>query len=138
VNRKTKKCLVSSCLVGLCTRYDGRSKPNPDCIRALADFCYIPVCPEQLGGLATPRPPADIVGGDGKDVLQNRARVVRRDGIDVTEQFVAGARAVLQIARDQDVTLALLKARSPSCGLQPRIGVAAALLRQSGITVIEY
>lgn len=136
--RKTKKCLVSSCLTGLCTRYDGKSKPDPECLRMLEEYCYIPVCPEQLGGLATPRPPAALSGGDGNDVLQGRARVVRRDGVEVTDSFLAGARAVLQIARDQEITLALLKGKSPSCGLHPVPGVTAALLQQHGITVIEF
>ncbi|MCI5141219.1 MAG: DUF523 domain-containing protein, partial [Candidatus Electrothrix sp. ATG1] len=64
-----KKCLISCCLVGLCTRYDGQSKPDKYCLKYLKDFIYIPVCPEQLGGLPTPRPPAELNGGDGMDVL---------------------------------------------------------------------
>ena len=134
----TMKCLVSSCLTGLCTRYDGQSKPHPACLRALSGYCYIPVCPEQLGGLATPRPPAALTGGDGDDVIRGRARVIRRDGVEVTGEFLAGARAVLQIARDQGITLALLKSKSPSCGLTPVPGVTAALLRRHGIKVIEF
>ena len=132
-----KKCLISSCLVGLCTRYDGRSKPNPRCLQYLDNFFYIPVCPEQLGGLPTPRPAADLSGGDGMDVLTGFASVITQDGRDVTEAFLAGAEAVLKIARDQNIRLALLKARSPSCGVK-QLGVTAALLETNGIKLVEF
>lgn len=131
-------CLVSSCLIGLCTRYDGRSKPDARCLARLRGCHYIPVCPEQLGGLSTPRPAADLTGGDGEDVLDGRARVINQDGTDVTKQFLAGAAAVLQIAQAQDIRLALLKARSPSCGLTSQLGVTAALLLRHGIRLIEF
>lgn len=138
MNLKPEKCLVSSCLIGLCTRYDGCSKPDAGCLEALKKYHYIPVCPEQLGGLATPRTAADLVGGDGVDVLKGRARVITRDGIDVSAQFTAGAEAVLHIAQSQNVQIALLKARSPSCGLTPAFGVTAALLLKHNICVIEF
>jgi len=130
--------LVSACLTGLCTRYDGISKPSPACMERLAGHCWIPVCPEQLGGLPTPRTPADLVGGDGNDVLDGTARVVDREGRDVTRQFIHGARQCLTIAHSQNITTALLKARSPSCGLTPKTGVTAALLIAHGIKVLEF
>ncbi|GAB4340410.1 MAG: DUF523 domain-containing protein [Desulfobulbaceae bacterium] len=130
--------LVSACLTGLCTRYDGLSRPSAACMERLAGHCWIPVCPEQLGGLPTPRTPADLVGGDGADVLVGNARVIDRQGRDVTEVFVHGARQCLEIARAQGVTTALLKSGSPSCGLTPRRGVAAALLAAHHITVHEF
>jgi uncharacterized protein YbbK (DUF523 family) len=133
-----KKCLVSSCLTGLCTRYDGCSRPDTACLQILQNYLYIPVCPEQLGGLATPRTAADLVGGNGADVLAGRAAVIDRNGIDVSRQFIAGARAVLKIARDQDIGLALLKENSPSCGLKPITGVTAALLREHNIEIIPF
>jgi uncharacterized protein YbbK (DUF523 family) len=132
-----KKCLVSSCLTGLCTRYDGRSKANANCLKFLCDYHYIPVCPEQLGGLSTPRTAADLTDGDGMDVLNGFASVINRDGVDVSRQFIAGAEAVLKIAQAQNIRLALLKAKSPSCGLQ-KIGVTAALLRWHDIKIIEF
>lgn len=138
MNRKPCKCLVSSCLIGLCTRYDGCSKPDTACLQALRDFHYIPVCPEQLGGLPTPRTAADLTGGDGMDILKGHALVINRDGVDVSREFIAGAQAVLQIAMDQDIKLAMLKAKSPSCGLTPMLGVTAALLREHGIHIIEF
>jgi len=99
---------------------------------------WIPVCPEQLGGLPTPRTPADLVGGDGHDVLAGRAAVIDRQGRDVTQQFISGARQCLEIARARNVTTALLKAGSPSCGLTPATGVTAALLTDHGIKVVEF
>jgi len=135
--RKSERCIVSSCLTGLCTRYDGLSKPNARCLEMLRNFQYLPVCPEQLGGLPTPRVAADLIGGDGRAVLAGRAAVITKEGTDVTKQFIAGAKAVLQIAQAQNIRLALLKARSPSCGLSSQLGVTAALLLEHGIKVIE-
>jgi len=108
----------------------------------------VPVCPEQLGGMATPRETCEIVDGDGEDVLDGKARVVTRSGRDVTAAFVEGAARTLAAARQHGCRLAILKARSPSCGvgviydgsfsgsLKPGSGVAAALLRRAGIEVI--
>jgi len=102
----------------------------------------VPVCPEQLGGLATPRPPAHLEGGDGDAVLDGRARVVTDAGVDVTDQYLRGAAEALRLARTCGAPRAILKERSPSCGcalvhcngaLRPGIGVTAALLRREGI-----
>lgn len=108
----------------------------------------MPVCPETLGGLPTPRPPAEIAAAqDGGDVLDRAARVVTRQGEDVTEAFIAGAEATLAKARAAGAELALLIDRSPSCGglaiydgsfagrQRPGEGVTAALLRRHGIRV---
>lgn len=141
--------LVSACLLGLPTAYDGRGHPVPELIRLAARGRVIPVCPEMAGGLPLPRPPAEIVGGDGGDVLDGRARVVTIDGQDVTEMFVRGAERALALARRYGVRLAVMKARSPSCGpagiydgthsghLVPGEGVTVALLRRAGVTVIS-
>ena len=129
--------LISACLIGLKTRYDGKAITSDACRRTLSGAVCIPVCPEQLGGLPTPRVAADLTGGNGHDVLAGRARVITRDGIDVTENFILGARQVLEIAKQQQITKVFLKARSPSCGLNPRIGVTAALLQAEGFTVVE-
>ncbi len=106
------------------------------------------VCPEEEGGLGTPRPAAEIVGGDGHDVLAGRARVVTRAGRDVTEEYVRGAHVALERARREGVGSTLLKARSPSCGKgciydgsfsrsqRAGDGVTAALLIQQGIEVL--
>lgn len=134
-----KKCLVSACLAGLCTRYDGQVKTSPDCLRELAGFdCWIPVCPEQLGGLPTPRPAAGLSGGDGHAVLAGTATVRDCQGNDLTREFIKGAHMVLAIAQAQDITHCLLKAGSPSCGLAPHPGVTAALLLANGLEVESF
>lgn len=129
--------LVSACLTGLRTRYDGQIGDYPDFREELDNRTWIPVCPEQLGGLPTPRCPADILGGDGDDVLEGRARVICDDGREVTEAFVRGAKMVLEIARRQQVTKVFLKARSPSCGVR-KTGVTAALLRRNDFDLKEF
>lgn len=140
--------LISACLLGLGTRYDGeRREPHPEALRLLQSAMVVPVCPEQLGGLPTPREPAEIAGGAGGDVLDGGARVLTASGADVTTQYVAGAREVLRIARLVGAGRALLADRSPSCGtcgvydgtfghrVIDGMGVAAALLDREGIAV---
>ncbi len=139
--------LVSACLAGRACRFDGAANPDDEVGRLVADGRAILVCPEEDGGLGTPRPPAEIVGGDGHDVLDGRARVVTHAGDDVTDAYLAGARIALQTARRAGVRTAILKARSPSCGagcvydgsftrtLRTGDGVTAALLQANGIEV---
>lgn len=109
----------------------------------------IPVCPEVFGGLTTPRTPNEIVGGDGDDVIDGEAKVITKDGEDVTEEFIKGARRALEIARIFNIKKAILKQRSPSCGngkiydgtfsgnLIEGDGVTAALFKRNGIEVIS-
>lgn len=130
--------LVSGCLLGLVCRYDGRVKEYPDCRRALAGKISVPVCPEQLGRLATPREPADLIGGDGAAVLDGQARVVTRSGVDVTANFLAGAEQVVRLARELQVAGVYLKSGSPSCGVGRVLGVTAALLCREGFAVREF
>ena len=129
--------LVSSCLLGIRTRYDGKILPADIYSDALAGAVCIPVCPEQLGGLPTPRTAADLLDGDGYDVLAGRTRVINRDGVDVTGNFILGAKQVVLIARQTRADRIILKAGSPSCGLYPKIGVTAALLQEEGFAVEE-
>ncbi|MBU0681784.1 MAG: DUF523 domain-containing protein [Proteobacteria bacterium] len=136
--KKKPRFLVSSCLVGLASRYDGCSKENAECLQFLGDKVWLPVCPEQLGGLATPRPAAVLVGGDGAAVLSGAAHVVTRDGIDVSTQFIKGAEQVLSIARQQGICGICLKARSPSCAVSGQQGVTAALLVRHGFSLYEF
>lgn len=98
--------IVSGCLADIQCRYDGAAKPCEKVIKLVAEGKAIPVCPEQLGGLTTPRLPAEISGD----------RVIQKDGTDVTGQFQRGAREALKLARLAGATIAILKARSPSCG----------------------
>ncbi len=139
--------LVSACLVGCRCRYDQGSKPHDPVIALIREGKAVPVCPEQMGGLPTPRLPAEIIGGDGDDVLDGRARVVNSAGEDVTAQFLAGAREALRMAEAAGAAVAILKERSPSCGsaaiydgsfsggVRSGVGVTAALLRRHGLQV---
>lgn len=133
--------LVSWCLLGEPCRYDGKSVPV-EALQALgqAGHTLIPVCPEVLGGLPTPRAPAE---------LQPDGRVINREGEDVTDAYLAGAERALEIAKRNGCTLAVLKANSPSCGSRliydgtfsgKRIsgqGVAARLISETGISVLD-
>lgn len=131
------KILVSACLLGACCRYDGKSVPNEDIIALGKKHQLVPVCPEQLGGLPTPREPAEIKDG----------RVVTRDGRDVTEQFERGASETVKLAKTLECEMAVLKERSPSCGCKKIYdgsfsgntvignGVTARMLIQNGICV---
>jgi uncharacterized protein YbbK (DUF523 family) len=138
--------LVSACLLGLATRYDGTSKRNPTVLAWLEQerLLPIPVCPEQLAGLPTPRPRTRFTQGDGAAVLAGSGSVASCAGQPMNEAFVRGARATLQVAQLTGCRRALLKERSPSCGvhqvhcgeqLVPGMGVATALLATSGIAV---
>lgn len=141
------KLAVSACLLGQPCRYDGGSKPDETvCARAKAQGA-LAVCPECLGGLPIPRLPSEIVGGDGEDVLNGRARVVNREGRDVTAAFLKGAEKTLALCLAAGVKFAVLKARSPSCGVgtiydgsfsgqcRPGLGVTAALLKRHGVAI---
>jgi uncharacterized protein YbbK (DUF523 family) len=134
----TPPILVSACLAGLCTRYDGGCRASAACLAALEGLAWIPCCPEQLGGLPTPRLPADIVGGDGDDVLTGTAYVISKNGADVTASFVRGALECGKIAAMLGSRQAFLKARSPSCAATGVIGVTAALLLRQGLTLVEF
>jgi uncharacterized protein YbbK (DUF523 family) len=139
--------LVSACLLGCRCRYDGCSKLDRELVERLRrEGCpIVPVCPEQLGGLSTPRPPAEITTGDGRSVLDGAARLVNRDGADVTAAYVRGAEEAVRLARLLGCRRACLKEKSPACGVTtvkrgevtlPGTGVAAAMLQAEGIEVI--
>lgn len=130
--------LVSGCLVGLCTRYDGQIKPSQECLKRLKGSIWIPICPEQLGGLPTPRDAADIIDGNGFEVLEGTKHVVTKSGIDVSRQFIKGAEQVLAIARSHKIKGVYLKSGSPSCAATGNLGVTAALLKQHGYVIEEF
>ncbi|MFH1366498.1 MAG: DUF523 domain-containing protein [Patescibacteria group bacterium] len=143
-----KKIICSACLLGVKCRYDGKIKPNKKVLKLSKTTFLIPVCPEQLGGQSTPRPNAEIVGGEGKDVLQGRAKVIEFNGQNVTRHFINGAKEVLKLARRLEIKEAILKQGSPSCGCgltydgsftDRKIkgdGVTVALLKKNKIKVI--
>ena len=133
------KLMVSACLLGTCCRYDGGGDDPMIFQNRLKKCTLVPVCPEQLGGLPTPRSPAERVG----------EHVRNCEGADVTAAFFAGASAALELAQREGCRCALLKERSPSCGSSviydgsftgkriPGEGVTAELLRCSGIAVFS-
>jgi uncharacterized protein YbbK (DUF523 family) len=144
-----ERILVSACLLGRRVRYDGSAKPVGDEVvgRWRDEGRVVVFCPEVAGGLPVPRPPAEIVGGDGADVLDGVARVLTESGEDVSRHFVRGAQLALDAARAAGVRVALLKESSPSCGslrvydgrfAGTRVaghGVTTALLRRAGVRV---
>ncbi|MFA9398092.1 MAG: DUF523 domain-containing protein [Clostridiaceae bacterium] len=144
--------LVSACLCNINCKYSGGNNKNEKVLELFKQGRVIPVCPEQLGGLETPRDCCEIHGGEGKDVLNNKAKVLTNKGADVSEKFKKGAYETLKIAKElekSDVEYFILQSRSPSCGLgeiydgnfngefKKGNGVAAQLLIDNGYKVID-
>lgn len=142
------KILVSSCLVGINTRWDGGTTRNDGIVELVKSGKAVFLCPEQLGGLSTPREPAEIEAGKtAADVLSGEAKVLAKSGKDVTGEFVSGARRILAFCREMGIKTVILKAQSPSCGsqqtydgtfsetLRPGRGITAELLAQNGIAI---
>ena len=134
-----ERILISACLLGEKCRYDGKSKPVDGVLALASKYVLIPVCPEVMGGLPTPRKPSEIQGD----------RVIMVDGTDVTAQYCRGAELCLSLARENGCKIAVLKARCPSCGkgavydgtytgtLTAGNGVAAQLLMDNDVTVYD-
>jgi uncharacterized protein YbbK (DUF523 family) len=132
-----EKILVSACLLGTPCRYDGASKPSKEILRLREKYTLIPFCPEEAGGLTTPRLPAERRGD----------RVIRKDGIDVSKAYRKGAELALKKCLEEGCYFAVLKEKSPSCGKNFRYdgnfcgkliegqGVTAEILMGNGITV---
>jgi uncharacterized protein YbbK (DUF523 family) len=130
--------LCSACLLGIRCRYDGKVKANKKILRITKHEVLIPICPEQLGGLPTPRPRSEKKGG----------KVLNTDGFDETKKYIEGAKQVLLIAKMFKIKEAIMKAKSPSCGsgliydgsftrkLVPGDGVTTKLLKKNGIRVV--
>ena len=133
------KIMVSACLLGENCKYSGGNNKDERVLSFLEGHEVIPVCPEVMGGLPTPRPPAEIVG----------AAVINREGISVDEQFRTGAKMALEIAQREKIDLAILQSRSPSCGVKevydgtfsgtriPGRGVFAQILVENGFAVMD-
>lgn len=131
------KILVSACLLGKDCKYNGKNNYKQEVIGFCQGKDCIPICPEELGGLPTPREPSEIIGD----------RVVSSSGRDVTEEFKRGARRSLKLALEHGAQVAILKNRSPSCGcgevydgsfakaLRPGNGITSQLFLENGISV---
>ncbi|MDV4150647.1 DUF523 domain-containing protein [Clostridium sp. AL.422] len=140
--------LISSCLCGVNCKYSGSNNLNERCLKLLKEGKAILVCPEQLGGLSTPRTPAEIKG-TAKGVINKNDKVITKDNIDVTEAFLKGAIETLHIAKLSNVKTAILKEGSPSCGVNyiydgsftgTKVcgkGITATILNENGIDVIS-
>jgi len=134
-----EKILVSACLAGINCKYNGKNNENEKIIELIKEKDVILICPEQLGGLKTPRTPAEIKNN----------KVINKEGIDVTEEYQTGAQEVLKIAQKFNIKTAILKSKSPSCGkgkiydgtfsnkLIEGNGITAELLKKHGIKVIS-
>ena len=144
------KVLVSACLLGQPVRYDGRASGHPDMLQCWqAEGRVVPLCPEVAGGLPTPRPAAEIPGGQGGQVLDGQAQVRTASGEDVSAAFMAGAQRALELVRRHGIRVAVLKSGSPSCGNRQTYdgtftvvkvageGVTTALLRRHGVQVFS-
>lgn len=130
--------LVSACLLGINCKYNGKNNRNERVLKLMEKHTLIPVCPEQLGGMQTPREPSERLG----------EKVVNKSGYDVTENYKRGAEEALRIAKLYGCKQAVLKEKSPSCGtdkiydgsfsgtIADRAGVTVQLLRENGIEVI--
>ena len=145
-----QKILVSACLLGQPVRYDGGGHgPFAALLQWQQQGRVVALCPEVAGGLPTPREPAEILGGQGGQVLDGLIALRSVDGADVSSAFVAGARQAEQLVRAHGIQIAVLKARSPSCGNQQTYdgsfsgtlvageGVTAAALRRMGVLVFN-
>ena len=135
--------LISACLVGINCKYNGKNNYNEKALELVKSGKAIPICPEQLGGLTTPRNPSEI------KIINNKRYVINNKNEDVTEQFVRGANEVLKLAKELDVEKVILQSRSPSCGvgkiysgnfdkkLIDGNGILAQMLIENNIEVID-
>ena len=144
----SRNILISACLLGLRTRYDGRINQYPQIKNFFARhrLIPIPVCPEQLAGLPTPRPCTWFIRGGGIEVLAGCGAMIDSEGRRMNEIFILGAEEALKVAQAADCRTALLKERSPSCGVHqvylgdrivPGCGVTSALLIQKGFKIFN-
>lgn len=138
--------LVSACLLGIDCRYDGANSLHKDLIEILVGKIPVPFCVELFGGLGVPREMCEIKSGDGEDVLNNKSIIVSSSGRDVTQNIVNGSLAGLKICIIAGIRKAILKEKSPSCGVKTILmgrkpkngsGVFAALLRRNNIEIIS-
>lgn len=139
ITMEKEKILISACLIGLNCKYDGGNNENSKLVELMKEKDLVPICPEQLGGLKTPRASAE----------RKQEKVITKEGVDVTKEYQKGAEEVLKLAKKLNIKKAILKSRSPSCGideiydgtfshtLTKKDGVTAELLKKNGIEVIS-
>lgn len=147
-HQKNKKILASACLAGVNCTFRGTNNLEGKIKKLVDRGSIIALCPEVLGKLGIPRENIEIVGGDGSDLLDGKARAISASGKDVTQNLIDGAKSVLNIVNTFGIKEAVLKSNSPTCGsgsiydgnfckkLIPGDGVLAALLKRNGIKVV--
>ena len=141
--------LISACLCGVNCKYNGKNNLNEKCLKLLREGKAVLVCPEQMGGLTTPRIPSELIGSS-KDIIEySKGKILDKEGNDVSVQFIKGAEEALKIAKELGVKKAILKEGSPSCGSSfiydgsfsgKKIkgeGITTYLLRKEGVEVIS-
>ncbi|WP_418222535.1 DUF523 domain-containing protein [Clostridium isatidis] len=140
--------LISGCLCGVNCKYNGKNNLNEKCLKLLEEGKAILICPEQLGGLTTPRVPAEIIG-TAEGVLKGEDKIITQNNTNVTEEFIKGAMETLNIAKRCNIKMAILKEGSPSCGVNyvydgtfsgnkiKGQGITAKLLKENGIEIIS-
>jgi uncharacterized protein YbbK (DUF523 family) len=144
-----KKIAISACLLGIPCRWNAKSKLNQKAINIASQGNILMICPEILAGLTTPRPACEIIGGDGRDVLIGKAKIVDKNGKDYSKIFIKGAKEALSIIKKAGVKEVILKSGSPTCGgkhiydgtfsgnKKLGLGVFAALLKKERIKFTE-
>jgi uncharacterized protein YbbK (DUF523 family) len=147
-NQKSSKnfiYLISACLAGVNCRWDGTNSRNQKIIELVGKGRALLVCPEELGGLSTPREKAYFFEGDGKDVIAGKGKVITLSSKDITSQLLAGAKKTLKMAKKYKIKYAIMKKNSPSCGcgkiyikgkLVKGDGVATVILKRERIKII--
>lgn len=130
--RRQYRFLVSACLAGVNCKYNGKNNLRTGIKKLVDDKRAIALCPEIMGGLSVPREGCEISGGDGRDVLEGRARVITPSGGDLSVNIIRGSKKVLSLVKRYKISRAILKSKSPSCG---RGGVLSALLHKNGIKI---
>jgi len=146
------KVLISACLLGINSRYDGKNKFDKDLLSFLIKnkIDFFPFCAEQLGGLTTPREPSETENGySAQDVIEGRGRVLTKSGKDVTKNYIDGANVILKFCKSIDITHAILAEKSPSCGytkvydgtftgtLIEGNGILTQILKNNGIVIVK-
>ena len=143
------KILISKCLLGYKCRFDGQIKSYPGLDKLKKKYTIVPVCPEMEAGLPCPRDRHEIKNGTGADVLDNRTTVINENGDDRTREFILAAQKTLEVAKANEIKIAVLKSKSPSCSTEfvydgffsGRLiegrGVAAELLYRNGVTLFD-
>ncbi len=143
----TPKYIISACLAGINCTYRGSNKFHPSISKLYKKGLGIAVCPEVMGGLSTPRENSEIADGDGYSVLLGRSKAISSSGKDLTEKYICGSLAILDLANRFGIKKAILKSKSPACGfgsiydgtfknnLKPGSGVLAALLSKKGLKI---